>query len=142
MSESRVNAVRVDERLKSYLRSNGYDEVYIAEGLTKETHAKCLNVFTEKEWNRQEKKLKSTFNSKQSKAFAEKFSGRAGRVNLAGREYSDIPVPEELQKWIILEDVVLVARSNRIEIWTKNDWEKSLTNFRDRCYSGKGVSII
>jgi DNA-binding transcriptional regulator/RsmH inhibitor MraZ len=142
MPELGMNAIKINDRMKRYLEAKGFSEAIIAKGLIRGMNVRCINIFTEQEWNRQEAKVNAMFSSKKSKDFAEKFQAYSEKVNLGTRGYIDIPIPEELQEWIDISDVVLVARSNRIEIWAKSDWEKSLTNFRERCYPGKGINII
>jgi MraZ protein len=83
----------------------------------------CLFVYPQSEWQKLEEKLKSLpFTKKDARAFTRFFfSGAAeseldkqGRVNIASplRQYG------KLQK-----ECVIIGVSNRIEIWSKAEWE-------------------
>lgn len=85
---------------------------------------KCLFVYPEEEWKQLEQKLKSLpFTKKDARAFTRFFfSGateceldRQGRVNIS----------QTLRNYASLEkECVVIGVSNRVEIWSKNNWEE------------------
>ncbi len=84
----------------------------------------CLFVFPNEEWRILEEKLKSLpMTRKDARAFVRFFFSGATECELdkSGR----INLPQNLREFAKLEkDVVVLGVSNRIELWSKENWDQ------------------
>lgn len=84
----------------------------------------CLFVYPQDEWGALEKKLKSLpFTRADARAFVRFFFSGAGEceVDKQGR----ILIPANLREYAQLsKDVVVLGVSSRVEIWSKEQWDK------------------
>ena len=84
----------------------------------------CLFIYDENEWaNLSEKLRKLPLASHDARAFVRFFfsGARTTECDKQGR----FLVPGNLRSYAMLEkDVILIGVSNRIEIWSRNEWEK------------------
>ena len=100
------------------------DEFVVTKGLDG-----CLFVYANTEWNNFEEKLRTlpltNKNARQFTCFC--LAGAAGcEVDKQGR----ILIPQVLREFAKLEkDVVLVGVASRIEIWSKEVWEESISTY-------------
>lgn len=101
----------------------------------------CLFVYTQEEWNKLENKLKNLpFTKKDARAFARFFFSGAveGGLDKQGR----VLLPSNLRTYAELKkDVVIVGISSRIEIWSKENWEKYI-NQTEESYEELAEKLI
>lgn len=88
----------------------------------------CLFVYPQEEWRILEEKLKTLpMTSKEARAFVRFFFSGASECELdkSGR----ISLPQNLREHANLEKEVVVAGvTNRIEIWSKDNWENYMSS--------------
>ena len=100
------------------------DEFVVTKGLDG-----CLFVYANKEWNNFEEKLRTLpLTNKNARQFTRFFLAGAAacEVDKQGR----ILIPQVLREFAKLEkDVVLVGVASRIEIWSKEVWEESISTY-------------
>ena len=100
------------------------DEFVVTKGLDG-----CLFVYANTEWNNFEEKLRTLpLTNKNARQFTRFFLAGAAacEVDKQGR----ILIPQVLREFAKLEkDVVLVGVSSRIEIWSKEVWEESISTY-------------
>ena len=98
------------------------DEFVVTKGLDG-----CLFVYANTEWNNFEEKLRTLpLTNKNARQFTRFFLAGAAacEVDKQGR----ILIPQVLREFAKLEkDVVLVGVASRIEIWSKDRWEGTVT---------------
>jgi MraZ protein len=112
-------------KFREVSKNNFIEKFMVTRGLDK-----CLFMFSEEEWRSQESKFKAfSFTKQQARTFnrmyfsgaAEIFPDRQGRILL----------PQYLKDFAeIKKDVMIVGVSNRIEIWSKNNWDNFYGNAR------------
>jgi DNA-binding transcriptional regulator/RsmH inhibitor MraZ len=110
--------IKVDNKLRKYLRSNGYAKAYLSRGLDRR-----INMLSENDWKRQEGKLVSIFRSKKEINHIKKlFFSHSCIINLGDKNYNSIDIPKELEEWAcIKEKVAIITKPDRIEIWAKEN---------------------
>ena len=100
------------------------DEFVVTKGLDG-----CLFVYANTEWNNFEEKLRTLpLTNKNARQFTRFFLAgvAACEVDKQGR----ILIPQVLREFAKLEkDVVLVGVASRIEIWSKEVWEESISTY-------------
>lgn len=105
-------------RFRDAAKNHFVEKFFVNRGLDK-----CLFLFSEEEWKNQESKFKNlSFTKSQARNFNRLFfSGAAEAVpDKQGR----ILLPQYLKDFAeIKRDVVIVGVSNRVEIWSKANWE-------------------
>lgn len=91
----------------------------------------CLFVYPNEEWHILEEKLKTLpMTSKDARAFVRFFFSGATECEMdkTGR----ISVPQNLREYANLDkDVVVIGVSNRIEIWSKENWDNYMSSTAD-----------
>ncbi len=91
----------------------------------------CLFVYPKSEWSLFEEKLKILpLINKDARQFTRFFLAGAAacEVDKQGR----ILLPQVLREFAKLEkEVVLVGVANRVEIWSKINWEQSMSTYND-----------
>ena len=112
--------ILISQKVQEYLRSNNYSSVCMTRGKDRR-----ISIFPEEEWKRQEHKMELMFtDTRERKTMSELFMQNYTKLNLESNGYSTIDIPDELKKWAgIVRDLVIVARRNRIEIWSKNNYD-------------------
>ena len=92
--------------------------------ITKGLEQGCLLVFPMSEWLNFEEKLKSLpFGSKEARTFSRYFFSNAieCEIDKQGRTV----ISANLKNYAKLEkDVVIIGVSSRVEIWSKEEWDK------------------
>ncbi len=85
----------------------------------------CLFVFDQKEWTAFEEKLKSLpISNPDARKFVRFFL--AGAANLEVDKQGRILLPNVLREFAKIDkDAVLVGVGNRMEIWSKEEWENT-----------------
>ena len=100
------------------------DEFVVTKGLDG-----CLFVYANTEWNNFEEKLRTLpLTNKNARQFTRFFLAGAAacEVDKQGR----ILIPQVLREFAKLEkDVVLLGVASRIEIWSKEVWEESISTY-------------
>lgn len=88
----------------------------------------CLFVYTESEWASVERKLKQLpMTQSDARAFVRFFF--SGAVNIDLDKQGRVMLPVNLREYASLDkDAVIIGVSSRIEIWSKEMWEKYMTN--------------
>lgn len=83
----------------------------------------CLFIYPMDEWRQLEEKLKALpITSADARAFVRFFFSRATECELD--KQGRILLPANLREYAKLEkDVVLLGVSNRVEIWSREEWE-------------------
>lgn len=83
-----------------------------------------ISIFSENEWNRQRHKFGSIFPRKHEREQMLEllFQDPVG-IDLESNGYTAMNIPDELQKWAGIKcDVIIIVRSNRIEVWSKENY--------------------
>lgn len=106
-------------KLREIAKANFVEKFYITRGLDK-----CLFMFSEEEWRAVEQKFRSMPFTKQD---ARKFNRLyfSGAVEMIPDKQGRILVPVYLKDFAAIKrDVVVIGVSNRIEIWSKEEWHE------------------
>ena len=91
----------------------------------------CLFVYSQEEWKRIEESLREKpLTSKDARKFMRFFF--AGAANCEVDKQGRILIPSVLREFASLQkDVVFVGVGSRIEIWSKESWNDSISNYDD-----------
>ena len=91
----------------------------------------CLFVYANDDWNAFEQKLTSLpLINKEARQFARFFLAGAATVEVD--KQGRILIPSVLREFASLQkDVVFVGVGSRIEIWSKESWNDSISNYDD-----------
>jgi len=105
-------------KFREVAKGNFIEKFFANRGLDK-----CLFMFSEEEWRNQENKFKSLpFTKQQTRTFNRLFF--SGAVEVTPDRQGRVLIPQYLKDFAgIKKEVVIVGVSNRIEIWSKNNWE-------------------
>ena len=89
----------------------------------------CLFVYSDKEWQAFEEKLKTLpLTNKNARQFTRFFLAGAAQVEVD--KQGRILLPQVLREFAGLEkEVVLVGVASRIEIWSKGHWDDCMTDY-------------
>lgn len=100
-------------------RENLGERFFITKGLDN-----CLFVFPENEWRNFENKLKQLpLTNKNARAFVRLFFSGATECSLD--KQGRVTIPQNVREFAELEkEVAIIGVSTRIEIWSKNNWDK------------------
>ena len=109
----------IPSKFRESFKEYDIEKFYITRGLDK-----CLFLFTENEWKTQESKFKSvSFTKSESRKFNRLYF--SGASNIECDKQGRILLPQYLKDYAgIKRDVMIVGVSNRIEIWSKEEWRK------------------
>ncbi|RKY31938.1 MAG: cell division/cell wall cluster transcriptional repressor MraZ [Candidatus Omnitrophota bacterium] len=121
----RKGRIILPSRIREVAKTNFVEKFYVTRGLDK-----CLFMLSEEEWRIQENKLKALpFTKQQSRTFNRLYF--SGAVEVIPDKQGRILLPQYLKDFAqIKREVVIVGVSNRIEIWSKNNWEEFYGNSR------------
>ncbi len=113
----------IPAKLREVFRENYIEKFFITRGLDR-----CLFLFTEDEWKLQEQKFKSMpFTRAETRKFNRLYFSGASEVSCD--QQGRILIPRNLKSFAgIKREVIIVGVSNRIEIWSKSDWEEFYRN--------------
>ena len=116
----------IPAKLREAFRENYIEKFFITRGLDR-----CLFLFTEDEWKLQEQKFKSMpFTRAEARKFNRLYFSGASEESLD--QQGRILIPRNLKSFAdIKREVVIVGVSNRIEIWSKSEWEEFYRNNRE-----------
>jgi len=86
---------------------------------------RCISIFSKDEWDCQQAKFESMFTKeRERRAMSEIFFHNHTELDLVSNGYSAIDIPAELKNWARIEnEFIIIARSHRIEIWSKSKYE-------------------
>ncbi|SKC78875.1 division/cell wall cluster transcriptional repressor MraZ [Maledivibacter halophilus] len=105
--------------IPSKFREDLGERFFITKGLDN-----CLFVFPESEWRNFENKLKGLpLTNKSARAFVRLFFSGATECSLD--KQGRVTIPQNVREFAELEkEVAIIGVSTRIEIWSKNNWDK------------------
>lgn len=119
----RKGRIIIPSKFREVFKEHFVEKFYVTRGLDK-----CLFVFAEEEWRLQEQKFKlMSF----TKADARKFNRLyfSGAMDVACDKQGRILLPQYLKDYAgIKHNIMIVGVSNRIEIWSKDEWRKYYEN--------------
>lgn len=104
--------------LPAKFRAGLADGLVITKGMEK-----CLFIFSRAEWPQLEEKVRGfPFTKKDARKFSRFLFAGASEENLD--KQGRIPIPQNLREYAELKkDVVIIGVSNRVEIWSKKNWD-------------------
>ena len=107
----------IPARFRPSITDNGIEKLYVTRGLDK-----CLFIFTDEEWAKQENKFNAMpFTKKQVRQFKRMFFSGASETS-PDKQWR-ILLPEYLKEYAGLSrNVMVIGVGNRIEIWDKEKW--------------------
>jgi len=110
-------------KFRDAAKANFIEKFFITRGLDK-----CLFMFSEEEWRSQEQKFKAMpFTKQQARTFNRLYF--SGAIDVLPDKQGRILVPQYLKDFAaIKKDVVVVGVSNRIEIWSDDEWNQFYGN--------------
>jgi MraZ protein len=100
-------------------KENYVEKFFITRGLDT-----CLFMFPEEEWRNQEAKFRAlSFTKRETRKFNRLFF--SGAVPVAPDKQGRILVPAYLKSYAnIKKEIILIGVSNRIEIWSRENWKE------------------
>lgn len=109
----------IPSKFRESFKEHYIDKFYVTTGLDK-----CLFMFTEEEWKRQESKFKSaSFTKSDSRRFNRLYF--SGASDLECDKQGRVLIPKYLKDYAdIKRDVMIIGVSNRIEIWSREKWRE------------------
>lgn len=108
----------IPSKFREALKEHYIERFFITRGLDK-----CLFMFTEDEWKLQEQKFKSmSFTKSEYRRFNRLYF--SGASDLIPDKQGRILIPGYLKDYAgIKKDVYIIGVSNRIEIWSQENWK-------------------
>ena len=109
----------IPSKFREVFKENYVEKFFITRGLDR-----CLFLFTEEEWRAQEKSFRSlSFTKGEARTFNRLYFSGASEVTCD--KQGRILIPSYLKKHAgIVESVMIIGVSNRVEIWDKARWEQ------------------
>ncbi|OQX53883.1 MAG: cell division/cell wall cluster transcriptional repressor MraZ [Candidatus Omnitrophica bacterium 4484_213] len=109
----------IPAEFRRLFKKNNISKIFITKGLDK-----CLFLFIEKEWRRQEEKFKAlSFTKEEARKFNRIYF--SGASELSWDNQGRVLIPLYLKDYAqIKKEVVVIGVSNRIELWSKANWKK------------------
>jgi len=109
----------IPARFRDALKEHYIERFFITRGLDK-----CLFMFAEDEWKVQEQKFKSmSFTKSESRRFNRLYF--SGACELIPDKQGRILIPQYLKDYAeIKREVYIIGVSNRIEIWSRENWKE------------------
>ncbi len=90
----------------------------------------CIFIYPKEEWSNIIKKYKELPNTKETRTFMRAFLSCATETNLDKQGRINITTP--LMEWASLnKDVVIIGVNERLEIWSKENWEEYISFNKD-----------
>lgn len=116
----------IPSKFREALKEYDIEKLYITRGLDK-----CLFVFTESEWKTQESKFKSIpFTKSEARKFNRIYF--AGATQIEFDKQGRILIPKYLKDYAgIKRDVMIIGVSNRMEVWSREEWQKYYSSSKD-----------
>ena len=116
----------IPSRFRDAMKEHYVEKFFITRGLDK-----CLFMFAEEEWRLQEQKFKTmTFTKSEYRRFNRLFF--SGASVLVPDKQARILMPSCLKDYAeIKKDVYIIGVSNRIEIWSRKNWQDYYSSSKD-----------
>ena len=116
----------VPSRFRDAIKEHYIERFFITRGLDK-----CLFMFAENEWKLQELKFKSmSFTKSEHRRFNRLYF--SGACELIPDKQGRILIPSYLKEYAdIKRNVYIVGVSNRIEIWSREDWKNYYSSSKE-----------
>ncbi len=116
----------VPSKFRDSLKEHYIERFFITRGLDK-----CLFMFAEDEWRSQEQKFKSmSFTKSEYRRFNRLYF--SGACELIPDKQGRVLIPTYLKEYAgIKRDVYIIGVSNRIEIWSRKDWQDYYSSSKD-----------
>ncbi len=108
----------IPSKFRDAMKEHYVEKLFITRGLDK-----CLFMFAEEEWRLQEQRFKTmTFTKSEYRRFNRLFF--SGASALVPDKQARILMPSYLKDYAeIKRDVYIIGVSNRIEIWSRKNWQ-------------------
>jgi len=108
----------IPSKFRDAMKEHYVEKLFITRGLDK-----CLFMFAEEEWRLQEQRFKSmTFTKSEYRRFNRLFF--SGASVLVPDKQARILMPSYLKDYAeIKRDVYIIGVSNRIEVWSRKNWQ-------------------
>ncbi len=108
----------IPSKFRDAMKEHYVEKLFITRGLDK-----CLFMFAEEEWRVQEQRFKSmTFTKSEYRRFNRLFF--SGASVLVPDKQARILMPSYLKDYAeIKRDVYIIGVSNRIEVWSRKNWQ-------------------
>lgn len=125
-SIDRKGRLIIPSKFREVFKENYVERFFVTRGLDT-----CLFVFTEDEWRKQEARFKSlSFTSAEARQFNRLYF--SGACEVTCDRQGRILIPDYLKDFAqIKRDVTIVGVSNRMEIWSKENWTTFFNNTKD-----------
>jgi len=122
----RKDRLVIPSKFRDALKEHFIERFFITRGLDK-----CLFMFAEDEWRSQEQKFKSmSFTKSEYRRFNRLYF--SGASELVPDKQARILIPHYLKDYAgIKRDVYIIGVSNRIEIWSRENWKTYYSSSRD-----------
>lgn len=116
----------IPSRFRDAVKEHYIERFFITRGLDK-----CLFMFAEDEWRLQEQKFKTmSFTKSEYRRFNRLYFSGAGE--LIPDKQGRVLIPSYLKEYArIKKDVYIIGVSNRIEIWSRKDWQDYYSSSKD-----------
>jgi len=116
----------VPSKFREALKEHYIERFFITRGLDK-----CLFMFAEDEWKTQEQKFKSmSFTKSEARRFNRMYF--SGACEMVPDKQGRILIPSYLKEYAnIKRDVYIIGVSNRIEIWSRENWKDYYSTSKD-----------
>lgn len=113
----RKGRIIIPSKFREVFKEHCVEKFYVTRGLDK-----CLFVFTKEEWKVQEDKFKMmSFTRTEARKFNRLFF--SGAAELTCDRQGRVLLPQYLKDYAgIRQNIMIVGVSNRIEIWSKDEW--------------------
>ncbi len=125
-SIDRKGRLIIPSKFREVFKENYVERFFVTRGLDT-----CLFVFTEDEWKKQESRFKAlSFTNTEARQFNRIFF--SGACEVTCDKQGRILIPEYLKDFAnIKRDVIIVGVSNRMEIWSKENWQEFYKSSKD-----------
>lgn len=116
----------IPSKFREVFKENYVERFFVTRGLDT-----CLFVFTEDEWKKQEGRFKSlSFTNSEARHFNRLYF--SGACEVTCDKQGRVIIPDYLKDFALIKrDVVIVGVSNRMEIWSKENWQHYFKNTKD-----------
>lgn len=116
----------IPSKFREALKEHYIERFFITRGLDK-----CLFMFSEDEWRSQEQKFKNmSFTKSEYRRFNRLYFSGASAIVLD--KQARILIPPYLKGYAgIKRDVYIIGVSNRIEIWSRENWKSYYSESKD-----------
>lgn len=116
----------IPSKFREALREHYIERFFITRGLDK-----CLFMFAEDEWKVQEQKFKAmSFTKQEARRFNRLYF--SGACEMIPDKQGRILIPSYLKEYAgIKKEVYIIGVSNRIEIWSQDNWNAYYSTSKD-----------